>query len=280
MTRDPKAPTRTQRPIDLKGICVLHKIIRADGRKNLPPRWTTNCTALQGSGQAMTNPAAPGTITFLVCHQFRHATPQHTMTESPVSEVQERKAAIRQQAHENRRNQADKDAVSVAIMKRFLELPEYQTANTVMFYVDVRDEVRTRQALPDALATGKRIVVPYCVDGELELFWLESMDELELGMYRILEPKKELREVAAKHLQPADLDLIMVPGVAFDRTGGRTGHGKGYYDKLLEHASLQTPLVALAFECQMFDAIPMDQHDIYMDKIITEQAVYEGRGRK
>ncbi|MFZ4083099.1 MAG: 5-formyltetrahydrofolate cyclo-ligase [Pirellula sp.] len=197
----------------------------------------------------------------------------------PVNEVSERKAAIRKQAHENRRAQADKDAVSVSIVDRFMKLPEYAAAQTVMFYVDVRDEARTRHALPEALTTGKRIVVPYCVDGELELFWLESMDELELGMYRILEPKAELRTVASKKLQPEDLDLIMVPGVAFDRQGGRTGHGKGYYDKLLEHAKPQTPLVALAFECQLFDEIPMDSHDIYMDKVVTESAVYDGRGR-
>ncbi|MCU0708918.1 MAG: 5-formyltetrahydrofolate cyclo-ligase [Pirellula sp.] len=202
------------------------------------------------------------------------------MSEAPVSEFHERKAAIRKQAHENRKNQPDKDTVSDAILARFLTLPEYRAAKTVMFYVDVRDEVRTRQALPQALETGKRIVVPYCVDGELELFWLESMDELELGMYRILEPKNELRSVASKRLQPEDLDLIMVPGVAFDRTGGRTGHGKGYYDKLLEHARLDTPLIALAFECQMFEAIPMDEHDVFMDKIVTEDAVYPGRGRQ
>ena len=202
------------------------------------------------------------------------------MSEVPVSDFQERKAAIRKQAHENRKNQEDKEAVSIAIMNRFMELPEYDAARTVMFYVDVRDEVRTRQALPAALATGKRIVVPYCVDGELELFWLEAMDELELGMYRILEPKNELRDVVPKRLQPGDLDLIMVPGVDFDKNGGRTGHGKGYYDKLLEHAKPETPLVALAFECQMFDEIPMDHHDIFMDKVVTENNVYTGRGRK
>ena len=202
------------------------------------------------------------------------------MSEVPVSDFQERKAAIRKQAHENRKNQEDKEAVSIAIMNRFMELPEYDAARTVMFYVDVRDEVRTRQALPAAFATGKRIVVPYCVDGELELFWLEVMDELELGMYRILEPKNELRDVVHKRLQPEDLDLIMVPGVAFDKNGGRTGHGKGYYDKLLEHAKPETPLVALAFECQMFDEIPMDHHDIFMDKVVTENNVYTGRGRK
>ncbi len=121
-----------------------------------------------------------------------------------------------------------------------MQLPEYVAAQTVMFYVDVRDEVRTRQALPLALESGKRIVVPYCLDGELELFHLESMSELELGMYRILEPRADLRTVASKHLQPTDLDLIMVPGVAFDREGGRTGHGKGYYDKLLQHARKDT----------------------------------------
>lgn len=201
------------------------------------------------------------------------------MDETAVSELYERKNAIRKQAHENRKNQPDKDGVSVRIVDRFMELPEYHAAQTVMFYVDVRDEVRTRQALPAALASGKRIVVPYCVDGELELFWLENMDELELGMYRILEPRAELRDVAAKRLQPTDLDLIMVPGVAFDRNGGRTGHGKGYYDKLLQHARMNTPLVALSFECQLFDEIPAESHDIYMDKVVTESAVYSGRGR-
>lgn len=187
---------------------------------------------------------------------------------------------IRKSAHENRKNQPDKDSVSKRITDRFMQLPQYAASNTVMFYVDVRDEVRTRHALPDALQSGKRIVVPYCVDGELELFWLESMDELELGMYRILEPKPELRAVASKKLKPEDLDLVMVPGVAFDREGGRTGHGKGYYDKLLQHARMDAPLIALAFECQLFEKIPVESHDIYMDAIVTETAVYSGRGRK
>src|SRR5204863_8679815 len=120
------------------------------------------------------------------------------------------------------------------------------------------------------------IVVPYCVDGELELFHLESMDELAAGMYKILEPREELRAVPEKRVEIEELDLVKVPGVAFDRGGGRTGHGKGYYDKLLERARPDTPLVALAFECQLFPEIPTGAHDIYMDKVVTEGAVYEG----
>jgi len=199
--------------------------------------------------------------------------------EQPVNDLFERKTAIRKQAHENRRQQPEKDAVSERIVRRFMDLAEYEKAGTVMFYVDVRDEVRTRHALPEALASGKRIVVPYCLNGELELFWLENMDELELGMYRILEPRVELRDVAAKRLTPTDLDLVMVPGVAFDRNGGRTGHGKGYYDKLLQHARKDAPLVALSFECQLFDEIPAESHDIFMDKVVTEDSVYVGKGR-
>ena len=58
----------------------------------------------------------------------------------------------------------------------------------------------------------------------------------------------------------------MVPGVAFDRRGARMGHGKGYYDKLLQHARPDAPLVALAFECQLFPEIPTQAHDIFMDQ--------------
>ena len=94
-------------------------------------------------------------------------------------------------------------------------------------------------------------------------------------MYDILEPSQELRHVPEKQVDVKDLDLIMVPGVGFDATGARMGHGKGYYDKLLENARPDTPLVALAFECQMFDEIPVASHDVFMNKIITESRVIE-----
>ena len=203
-----------------------------------------------------------------------------TVTTEPATDSSARKQQIREQSHANRNAQENKDELSREIVARVMALTEYQQAKTVLFYIDVRSEVRTRNDLTNALAGGKKIIVPYCVDGELELFHLENNDELAIGMYKILEPKTELRSVPSKKVDVKEIDLVIVPGVAFDRRGGRTGHGKGYYDKLLEHARPDTPLVALAFECQMFDEIPMQEHDIFMDKVVTEKAVYDGLGRK
>jgi 5-formyltetrahydrofolate cyclo-ligase len=199
---------------------------------------------------------------------------------TPIADIAERKKLLREQAHANRNAQTDKDELSRGICDRFMALPAYAAAKTVLFYIDVRAEVRTRHSLPAALASGKTVIVPWCNDqGELELFRLADMSELAVGMYKILEPRPELRTLAEKHVRPDDLDLVMVPGVAFDRRGGRMGHGKGYYDKLLQHARPDAPLVALAFECQLFPEIPVAPHDVFMDRIITEAAVYEGRGR-
>jgi 5-formyltetrahydrofolate cyclo-ligase len=192
---------------------------------------------------------------------------------------QQLKKNIREQAHAARNALPNKDEFSGVICGRLAGLPEYDRARTVMYYVDVRSEVRTRYYLPTALTQGKRIVVPYCVNGELELFHLQNRDELAVGMYKILEPKAELRALANKRVEPGDLDLVIVPGVAFDREGGRTGHGFGYYDKLLNRARPDAPLIALAFECQLFPRIPMQDHDVFMDKVVTEVAVYAGKGR-
>jgi 5-formyltetrahydrofolate cyclo-ligase len=201
------------------------------------------------------------------------------MTPDQLMDAKELKKSIREQAHANRKAQENKDELSRTICERFAALPEFAKAGCVLAYLDVRTEVRTRHYLPTLLASGKQIAVPYCTDDILQLFLLENMEELSVGMYKILEPKPELRDLPAKRVDIENVDLIMVPGVAFDRQGARMGHGFGYYDKLLEHARGDAPLVALAFECQLFPEIPTQAHDIFMDKIITEQAIYPGKGR-
>ncbi len=191
------------------------------------------------------------------------------------------KATLREQARKNRVAQKNKDEISKTIVTRFLELPEYSAARTVLFYVDAGSEVRTRHMLPQALAGGKRIIVPYCIveTNQLELFHLEDMSELVEGAYKILEPKPELRTVPGKIVQPEELDLVMVPGTAFDPRGGRMGQGKGYYDRLLARVRPDAPLVAIAFDCQIFDEIPVAPHDVFMDQVLTESRLLRGIGR-
>ena len=192
-----------------------------------------------------------------------------------AEEIRRRKAEIRVAAEQNRRAQPGKDALSRRICEAFAAAAEYAAASTVLFYVGVRDEVRTRDLLAEALRSPKRILVPYCTGGQLELFHLQELEELAPAPFGLFEPKWQLRECPRRRVEVSEVDLAMVPGVAFDRRGGRLGHGKGYYDKLLGRARPDARLVALAFECQVFSQIPMLPHDVFMDRVITEEAIYE-----
>ncbi len=194
---------------------------------------------------------------------------------------QERKAEIRELARKARIAQKNKEEISAAIGAKFLALPAYAAAGMVMWYVDAGSEVRTRHLLPEALKLPQQVVVPYCIveTNELELFLLEDMGELVEGAYKILEPKPELRTQPGKIIRPEQLDLVMVPGTAFDPRGARMGQGKGYYDRLLANARPNAPLVGIGFDCQVFPEIPVSSHDVFMDLVLTESRTYVGLGR-
>ena len=199
--------------------------------------------------------------------------------------VMERKNKMRRQAYDRRNAQEDKDEISARACQKFMALPEYQRAKTAMWYIDCRSETRTKPELLEEVAKGeKKIIVPYCTEDEngenkLGLWWMESLEEMVVGKWNILEPPRELWGNPEKEVEPEDLDIIMVPGVGFDRKGGRMGNGQGYYDRLLEKARPDCPLVALCYESQLFDEVLVAPHDVYMDMVITEDAVYEGIGR-
>ncbi len=199
--------------------------------------------------------------------------------------VMERKNKMRREAYDRRNAQENKDEISALACQKFMALPDYQHAKTAMWYIDCRSETRTKPELLEEVAKGeKKIIVPYCTEDEngenkLGLWWMESLEEMVVGKWNILEPPKELWGNRQKEVEPEDLDIIMVPGVGFDRRGGRMGNGQGYYDRLLEKARPDCPLVALCYESQLFDEVLVAPHDVYMDKVITENAVYEGIGR-
>lgn len=197
----------------------------------------------------------------------------------PTQPLLAQKQTLRQQTLLRRRQQPDKDRLSQAIGDTLRARPEYRRATAVMSYVGVRDEVRTLPALEAILAEGKTLAVPYCDGDRLGLFRLEDLGELVEGYFGLLEPPAELRGRSDRQLEVARLNLVLVPGVAFDRQGGRLGHGRGYYDRLLAQLPQETVTVGLAFECQLVPTVPTMAHDVALDLVITEQAVYRGRGR-
>jgi len=192
-----------------------------------------------------------------------------------VVAIQQHKADLRARAESARRQLPDRLALSRRITARLAALPEYHTAGTVMFYVNLPHEADTQHFLPAAWAAGKQVAVPYMADGKIRLFRLDSLDELASGHFHVPEPRPELRREPQRSVEPGSIDLVVVPGVAFDRRGGRIGHGKGYYDLFLKQVSPQAPRIALAFECQLLDDLPMLPHDVWINKIVTEAAVYD-----
>jgi 5-formyltetrahydrofolate cyclo-ligase len=196
----------------------------------------------------------------------------------------EAKGIMRRAAYDARNAQKNKDRVSEIAVASLVQLPEYQAAGTALWYLDCRSELRTRHALPAALASGKTIVVPYCtVDdfgaNKLGLWWLQSCDELVIGKWNILEPPRERWGEPGKEIDPELLDIVIVPGVAFSRAGGRMGNGQGYYDRLLDRVRPDCRLIGLCYECQLFDDLIVGRHDVFMDKVVTEKATYDGQGR-
>ena len=184
------------------------------------------------------------------------------------------KQSLRATASERRRQQPDKERFSRVILAALTGLPEFRRSTSPVLYVDVRDEVRTQPIIASTLAAVGPVILPYCQENDLRLCRVDQLGELAPGTYGILEPIVALRKDADRQVDPAHVDLIVIPGVAFDRHGHRLGHGLGYYDRLLARVADSTTLVALAFDCQVFDNVPHEPHDVAVDIIVTESTVY------
>lgn len=157
-----------------------------------------------------------------------------------------------------------------------LNLDTFKNAGTVMCYLSFGNEVDTKEIIDTCLKSDKTILVPVIkrnADGTsyMEASRLQNQnDDLSPGIMGILEPKG----TSIRIMDPTLIDLIIVPGLAFDRKGNRLGYGAGYYDCFLERLSEDCKLIALTFSCQMVDKIPTQKHDKQIRAIITEKGLY------
>ena len=187
------------------------------------------------------------------------------------------KSELRRHALTLRDAEPDREAKSRIIQECMLQLPDFQNASTILTYIGVKSEVGTGVIVQETLEEGKSMAIPYVTDDGLRAAFILSPLELEPSRFGLLDPVPEVRSNPARDCPIDSVELFVVPGVAFDPQGGRLGHGKAYYDRMLARAGLGARFLALAFECQIFESVPMTATDIPMHAVITEKQIYSRR---
>jgi len=182
------------------------------------------------------------------------------------------KEDFRRKALEKRKNlsEIDRKNKSKEILLKIVEQPEFQNAENILCYVNFGSEVETEELIKK-MFKNKTIIVPRVNHEQsmLDLCKINSLEDLEKSAWQIPEP----REDNCKHFDIQNLDLAILPGTAFDKKGNRMGYGKGFFDKLLEKKII--PTIGLAFDNQLYNEIPHEEHDKKVDKIITEKKIVE-----
>ena len=157
---------------------------------------------------------------------------------------------------------------SRVICEKLLDLPEFRGARTILCYASFRGEVETFVLMKTVMEFKKRVALPLVrkKDKRIVAVLINSLNELQSGAYGILAPV----DMAQNALSPCELDLVVVPGVAFDRSNNRLGRGAGYYDKFLSELPATTPTIGLAYDIQIVDVIPgLETHDRPVSAVIT-----------
>ena len=172
-----------------------------------------------------------------------------------------------------KRNSLSKEEIiekSNEIKNKLFNLKNYKNSKTIMFFVSFNSEVNTHDMIRDALK-NKTVVVPKVVHHEIEPSIIIDFDNLmPCGKFGILEP------IEAMKIAYKNIDLVLVPGIVFDKEGHRIGYGFGFYDKFLAKVP-KAIKIGLCFDFQFVDKIPAEMHDVPVDMIVTEKRVVECR---
>jgi len=157
-------------------------------------------------------------------------------------------------------------AASAEIRRRIVALPEWLNAGTVALFAAQNTE-------PDLIslvdAGGKRFCFPRVSGDALEFHQCDSKSDLVPGRWGLLEPDATRRPV----IGPAEIDLLLIPGLAFTRTGGRLGRGGGFYDRFLESTRPRAVKIGVCFHAQIVPTLPLEMHDHEVDAVVSEAEV-------
>jgi 5-formyltetrahydrofolate cyclo-ligase len=201
-------------------------------------------------------------------------------TASPVgAPLREAKQALRARvaAARDALDPAWREQASQALVRRIAALPSFRAAATVLLTAPFRSEWNTLPLIETALAAGKTVALPR-VDEPARMLVLNRIRDTHLdivqGWRGVPEPAPGCERVDVQAI-----DWVLVPGVAFDRSGARIGYGGGYYDRLLPLLPPRASRVAGAFSAQIVDDVPSAPHDITMDTVVTEDRVIAARSR-
>jgi 5-formyltetrahydrofolate cyclo-ligase len=148
------------------------------------------------------------------------------------------------------------------LLNKLEKLREFREANTILFYWSMRDEVYTHELI-EKWYLNKTILLPSVSGDHLQLKIFKGRDKMISGeQFGIGEPDGEIVD------DHSSIDMIVVPGIAFDQHNNRLGRGRGYYDKFLQFGNACK--VGICFNFQLFPSIPVDKHDVPMDYVITD----------
>ncbi len=176
------------------------------------------------------------------------------------------KQTIREQMVVLRQQLDDRSHVRLSqqAQDRLIAAAAFQRAATLALYSPIRREVATDQVFMAALTQGKRVFYPRVDGEELEFLEVTSAEDLVAGTFGVAEP------VGGCRIDVADIDLIVVPGVAFSPAGFRLGYGRGFYDRQLAGRPSTSVAVGLCFDFQLVEQLPIEEHDQRLDYIVTE----------
>lgn len=159
-------------------------------------------------------------------------------------------------------------AIATSVESLLATLP---SGALVGLYAPKGTEVETAELDGRLRARGLRVAYPRIVDGDRRLAFHEaSVDELETARFGLREPRADAPVAAL-----TSIAAFVIPGLAFDRDGGRVGWGRGYYDATLAHAP-DALRIGIAFDCQVVDSVPRDPHDAALHYVVTETATFRG----